>query len=144
MQPALPRLTAAALAALLLLAAPRARSEEWRDMPYADMAKMPLVLAKVDAQHVFTTVFTALPGKGQAAMPADFRLQIKVNGQVVPVAVAADGKVAIPVDASSQFGAASFKDVVGFKKALLERREQFARCLVEKLFIHALGRELEI
>ena len=50
----------------------------------------------------------------------------------------------VPVDASGQFGATEFKDVTGFKKALLERREQFARCLVEKLLIHALGRELDV
>ncbi len=53
-------------------------------------------------------------------------------------------KVAVPVDASGQFGATEFKDVAGFKKALLEHREQFARCLVDKLLIHALGRELEV
>ncbi len=53
-------------------------------------------------------------------------------------------KVAVPVDASGQFGATEFKDVSGFKKALLENRDQFARCLVEKLLIHALGRELVV
>jgi hypothetical protein len=53
-------------------------------------------------------------------------------------------KVALPIDASGQFGATAFKDITGFKAALLDRREQFARCLVEKLLIHALGRELEI
>ena len=31
-----------------------------------------------------------------------------------------------------------------FKAALLEREDAFARCLVEKLLLHALGRELEI
>jgi hypothetical protein len=54
------------------------------------------------------------------------------------------GSAVVPVDASGQFGATKFADVSGFKKALLERREQFARCLVEKLLIHALGRELEV
>jgi hypothetical protein len=53
-------------------------------------------------------------------------------------------KVALPVDASGQFGATKFKDVTGFKAELLNRREQFARCLVEKLLLHALGRELEV
>jgi len=32
--------------------------------------------------------------------------------------------------------------VIGFKEALLQRQPQFARSLVEKLLIHALGREL--
>ena len=31
---------------------------------------------------------------------------------------------------------------MGFKEALLQRQAQFARCIVEKLLIHALGREL--
>ncbi|WP_245958150.1 DUF1592 domain-containing protein [Roseimicrobium gellanilyticum] len=53
-------------------------------------------------------------------------------------------KVALPVDASGEFGDTKFKDVTGFKAELLNRREQFARCLVEKLLLHALGRELEI
>ncbi|MCB1277444.1 MAG: DUF1592 domain-containing protein [Prosthecobacter sp.] len=55
-----------------------------------------------------------------------------------------DGKTVLPVDASGQFGATKFTDVSGFKTELLNRREQFARCLVEKLLIFALGRELEI
>jgi hypothetical protein len=97
MPPALPRVTTAALATVLALAAPAARAEEWRDMPYADMAKMPLVLAKVDPQHVFTTSFTVTPGKGQGALPSDCKLQVKVNGQVIPVPVAADGKVNLPI-----------------------------------------------
>ena len=49
---------------------------------------------------------------------------------------------ALPVDPSGNFNGEEFKDVIGFKKALVERQPQFARCLVEKLLIHALGREL--
>jgi hypothetical protein len=49
---------------------------------------------------------------------------------------------ALPVDPSGEFGSAKFKDVIGFKDALLQRQPQFARCIVEKLLIHALGREL--
>jgi len=45
-------------------------------------------------------------------------------------------------DASGEFGGVSFKDVTGFKAALLARQPQFARCLVEKLLTHALGRDL--
>lgn len=54
------------------------------------------------------------------------------------------GSVVVPVDASGQFGAEKFTDITGFKKALLARRDEFARCLVEKLLIHALGRELDV
>ena len=32
--------------------------------------------------------------------------------------------------------------MTGFKEVLLQRQPQFARCIVEKLLIHALGREL--
>ncbi len=53
-------------------------------------------------------------------------------------------KSAVPVDASGQFGGMAFKDITGFKAALIHHREQFARCLVEKLLIDALGRELEV
>jgi hypothetical protein len=55
-----------------------------------------------------------------------------------------DGSNRLPLDSGGQLGATKFKDVSGFKAALLEHREQFARCLVEKLLIHALGRDLEI
>ena len=51
-------------------------------------------------------------------------------------------KTPLPVDPSGEFGGATFKDVVGFKEALVQRQPQFARCLVEKLLTHALGREL--
>jgi len=51
---------------------------------------------------------------------------------------------AVPVDSSGQLGAAKFKDVSGFKTALVQDHDQFARCLVEKLLIHALGRELDV
>ena len=49
---------------------------------------------------------------------------------------------ALPVDPSGDFNGHEFRDVIGFKEALLQRQPQFARSLVEKLLIHALGREL--
>ena len=48
----------------------------------------------------------------------------------------------LPVDPSGEFNGHEFKDVIGFKEALLQRQPQFARSLVEKLLIHGLGREL--
>jgi hypothetical protein len=95
MPTAVPRF-APALAVLLALAAPVARSEEWREVPYADMAKIPLTLAKVDPQHIFTTVLVARPGKGLSALPADYRLEVRVKDQSFPVSVAADGRVNLP------------------------------------------------
>lgn len=98
MSPARPlRPTLLGLAAALL-ALPLAALAEWRDIPYADVAKMPLMLAKVDAGHVYSYRFTAKPMKGQKALPADFRLQIKLkDGQVLPVAIRTDGQVELPI-----------------------------------------------
>lgn len=48
----------------------------------------------------------------------------------------------LPVDPSGEFDGVSFKDVAGFKDQLLQRQPQFARCLVEKMLIHMLGRDL--
>jgi hypothetical protein len=50
----------------------------------------------------------------------------------------------LPVDASGEFGGTTFKDVSGFKEELLKHQPQFARCLVEKLLVHALGRDLTV
>ena len=86
-------LLAAALAAL-----PLAASAEWRDIPYGDVAKMPLMLGKVDPGHVYSYRFNASPMKGQKALPADFRLQIKLkDGQVLPVPIRPDGRVDMPI-----------------------------------------------
>ena len=84
-----------AAAALALL--PLAAFAEWRDIPYADVAKMPLKLSTLDPQHIYTARLMAKPGKGLKALPADFRLQVKVGGSVVPVKVAADGRVELPI-----------------------------------------------
>jgi Protein of unknown function (DUF1585)/Protein of unknown function (DUF1588) len=54
------------------------------------------------------------------------------------------GSTAVAIDSGGQFAGTEFKDVSGFKRALLDRRDQFARCLVEKLLVHALGRELTV
>lgn len=48
----------------------------------------------------------------------------------------------LPVDPSGDFNGVFFKDVTEFKQSLLQRESQFARCLVEKLLTHALGRTL--
>ncbi|QDT63842.1 DUF1592 domain-containing protein [Calycomorphotria hydatis] len=48
------------------------------------------------------------------------------------------------IDSAGEFGLKPFADVVGFKELLVQRQDSFARCMVEKLLIFALGRELEI
>ncbi|MGE9267132.1 MAG: DUF1592 domain-containing protein [Verrucomicrobiales bacterium] len=55
-----------------------------------------------------------------------------------------EGGKALAIDPSGEFGGREFADVAGFKDLLLERRDQFARHIVEKLFLHALGRELGV
>jgi hypothetical protein len=49
-----------------------------------------------------------------------------------------------PVDPSGQLpDGQAFKDVAGLKTILLGRRDQFARCLAEKMLAYATGRVLE-
>lgn len=84
--------------ATVLLALPLAALAEWRDIPYEDVAKMPLMLQKVDPQHVYSFSFKARPMKGAEALPTDFRLQIKLKGgQLLPVKIAPDGRVDMPI-----------------------------------------------
>jgi len=53
------------------------------------------------------------------------------------------GHPAIPVDTSGKLPSGeAFADVRGLKQILLDRQDQFVRCLTEKLMIYALGREL--
>jgi hypothetical protein len=93
----LPR-PARVLFATALLSLPLAALAEWRDIPYADVVKMPLMLEKVDPGHVFKFRMQAKPGKGVQALPADFRLQVKLkDGQLVPVVVKPDGNIELPV-----------------------------------------------
>lgn len=54
------------------------------------------------------------------------------------------GNASPAVDATGSFAGQEFADVVEFKELLVSREEAFARTLVEKLFLHALGREMEV
>jgi hypothetical protein len=92
------RLPGRLLLATSLLALPLTALADWRDIPYRDVAKMPLMLGKVDPQHVCSFSFKATPMKGHKALPADFRLQVKLkDGQVLPVAIHPDGRVDMPI-----------------------------------------------
>lgn len=55
-----------------------------------------------------------------------------------------DSEKKLPVDPGGTLSGEGFKNVAEFKKLLVERRERFARCLVEKLLTMALGRELDV
>ena len=51
----------------------------------------------------------------------------------------------LPVDASGKlFGEIEFKNIVGFKDAILARPEKFIRGFSEHLLSYALGRELKV
>ena len=51
----------------------------------------------------------------------------------------------IPIDSAGKIpGGDSFQTVAEFRKLLVDRQDQFSRCLTEKLMTYALGRELEI
>ncbi len=54
------------------------------------------------------------------------------------------GEQHVEIDSSGSFGNTDFSNIVQFKAELLKRQDAFARCLLEKLFIHALGRDLEV
>jgi hypothetical protein len=92
MPPAATAFARTALAAGLLLAS-SAASAEWREIPYSDVAKMPLLLAKVDSKHVFSVAMFAKPGKDQTGLPADYQLKLRVGGKELPVTVQPDGHI---------------------------------------------------
>jgi hypothetical protein len=86
-----------ALVGLLGLAATGPALAEWRDIPYAEVAKMPLVLKQVDPQGIYRVSYLAQPGPGQTALPADLKLRVKAGDQTVPVAIRPDGHVELPI-----------------------------------------------
>jgi hypothetical protein len=49
-----------------------------------------------------------------------------------------------PVDPSGELSGEAFQNVAELKRLLVEQPERFARCLVEKLLVMALGRELDV
>lgn len=50
----------------------------------------------------------------------------------------------VPIDASGQLpGGKAFQNVAGLKEVLVERRDQFARMLTERLLTYACGRRME-
>jgi len=50
-----------------------------------------------------------------------------------------------PIDSTGKLpGGDSFQTVPEFRKLLVDRQDQFTRCLTEKLLTYALGRELEV
>lgn len=84
------------LIALLLLPF-AAQADEWRELPYEDIARMPVILAKVDADHVFSTRFLIERADGRQALPSNLRVEVLASGKAYPVPVDADGGLQLPV-----------------------------------------------
>jgi hypothetical protein len=91
----LPRRLRALSLSLVLLAGPALAG--WRDVPYADVAKMPLGLAAVDPGHVFSYRYRVQPGKGETTLPADLQLRVRAGGAFHPLVVGADNRVDVPI-----------------------------------------------
>ncbi|CAN5187523.1 hypothetical protein BH11PSE14_BH11PSE14_21990 [soil metagenome] len=88
------------LALLLLLpglAGVATARADWRDVPYKDIAKMPMGLAAVDPGHVFSYAFLVRSKTAGAALPADLQLRVLAAGVVTPLPVQPDGKVELPI-----------------------------------------------
>lgn len=84
----------AVLLALSLLAIPALAG--WRDIPYDDMARIPLLLQRLDQDGVYRSWLEARPGAGHGALPADFRVELQVEGRTIPVPCRSDGTLDLP------------------------------------------------
>jgi hypothetical protein len=85
-----------ALLALAFLLAGPARAE-WRELPYADVAKMPLGLKNVDPEGIYSTYYLLKPAKGHTALPAGLEFRIRAEGRTLPVPIGADGRIQFPL-----------------------------------------------
>jgi len=64
-------------------------------IPYEEVARLPLAL-KAKSSHIRID-YVVTPGKGYASLPDDLRVEIAVAGKHVPVAMAADGALNLPL-----------------------------------------------
>ncbi|TWI06306.1 Protein of unknown function (DUF2987) [Luteimonas cucumeris] len=81
----------------LLLACGIAHGDEWREIPYKEVARMQLVLEKVDTDRVFTTSYSIKRADGRPALPPNLRVEVVAAGKAVPLQVDPDGKVHLPI-----------------------------------------------
>jgi hypothetical protein len=70
---------------------------EWREVPYADVAKMPLGLKKADPQGVFTSYYVVRPAKGRTTVPPGLQFQVRAGGTTLPVPIGTDGRISFPL-----------------------------------------------
>ena len=84
----------AAFLLLSLLATPVLAA--WRDIPYDDLARIPLLLQKLDQGGIYRSWVEARPGSGHADLPADLLVELQVEGRTIQVTCKADGTLDLP------------------------------------------------
>lgn len=82
--------------ALLLGAAAHAAASS-RELPYEDLVRIPLMMQKVDDDHVFSGEFSVSPVDAGQALPADLRVDVLVDGRTIAVEVDTDGRTHLPI-----------------------------------------------
>src|SRR3546814_20072904 len=86
------RLLSAAALALLLAAAAAHAAESSRELPYEDLARIPLKMEKVDDDHVFRGEFSVVAVDAGKALTAELRVDVLVEGRTSAVLVDRDGR----------------------------------------------------
>src|SRR3546814_19068303 len=90
------RLLSAAALALLLAAAAAHAAESSRELPYEDLARIPLMMEKVDDDQVFSGEFSVVPVDAGQALPAETRVEGMVEGRTLSVQVDPAGRIHPP------------------------------------------------
>ncbi|HJR74611.1 MAG TPA: DUF2987 domain-containing protein [Luteimonas sp.] len=80
----------------LMLASLAVHAAEWREVPYKDLARMQVMLDKVDTDRVFASRYEVAPAKGGKTLPADLKIEVLVSGTSVPVKVGPEGGLYLP------------------------------------------------
>ena len=94
---------------LIFLLATGPVAAEWRDIPYADVAKMPLALKSADPQGIYTASYRAVPAEDKTSLPANLKFQIKTGQQLIAVVMQPDGRVDFPIRQDWVDGGASIQ-----------------------------------
>jgi len=81
----------------LLLAGVGHAAETSREVPYKDLVRIPLMMEKVDSDHVFSGEFSVASVDAKQPLPADLRVEVLVGDEAIPVRVDSDGRLRLPV-----------------------------------------------
>jgi len=86
----------AATLALLLASTTHAAGTS-REVPYKELVRIPLMMEKVDDDHVFSGEFSVASADAKQPLPADLRVEVLVKDEAVAVQVDPDGHLQLPV-----------------------------------------------